>query len=73
MPHYLGGVLGIDGCATRPATSIFGIAVVALLRVINVVGVKESAGVNVLLAVVDFLTQLLLVLVGIVLVLRPRP
>jgi APA family basic amino acid/polyamine antiporter len=35
------------------------------------VGVKESAGLNVLLAVVDFLTQVLLVLVGIVLVLSP--
>ena len=35
-------------------------------------GVKESAGVNVLLAVVDFLTQLLLVLVGLFLVFSPQ-
>ncbi len=37
----------------------------------NVVGVKESAGVNVTLAVLDFATQLLLVLVGAILVFSP--
>jgi basic amino acid/polyamine antiporter, APA family len=36
-----------------------------------VVGVKESAGLNVTLAVIDFFTQLLLVLVGAILVLSP--
>ena len=36
------------------------------------VGVKESAGVNILLAVIDFLTQLLLVLIGAILVLSPE-
>ena len=35
---------------------------IAVLGAINIVGVKESTGVNVLLAVVDFLTQVLLVL-----------
>ena len=35
-----------------------------VLSLVNVVGVKESAGVNVTLAVLDFATQLLLVLVG---------
>ena len=39
---------------------------------INVLGVKESAALNILLAVVDFLTQLLLVLVGAVLVFSPE-
>jgi APA family basic amino acid/polyamine antiporter len=38
---------------------------------VNVVGVKESAGVNVFFAVADFLTQVLLVVVGVVLVLDP--
>ena len=40
---------------------------------INVVGVKESAGLNIALAVVDFLTQVLLVVVGAVLVLGANP
>ncbi len=40
---------------------------------INVVGAKESAGLNIALAVVDFLTQVLLVIVGAVLVLGAEP
>jgi APA family basic amino acid/polyamine antiporter len=44
---------------------------VVVLSAVNVVGVKESAGVNVALAVTDFMTQLLLVVVGAVLVLSP--
>ena len=39
---------------------------------INVVGAKESAGLNIALAVVDFLTQVLLVIVGAFLVLSTR-
>ena len=38
---------------------------------LNVVGVKESAGVNIFFAVADFCTQVLLVVVGVVLVLDP--
>jgi APA family basic amino acid/polyamine antiporter len=72
VPHYLGGVLDIDFLVRAPGDILFGIGVVVVLSLVNVVGVKESAGVNVLLAVVDFLTQLALVLVGIVLVLSPE-
>ena len=42
------------------------------MRRLNVVGVKESAGLNVFLALTDFATQLVLVVVGIVLVLSPE-
>ena len=51
---------------------IGGIVVVACWRSINVFGVKEAARLNILLAVVDFATQLLLVLLGIVLVFSPQ-
>ena len=44
---------------------------VVILVALNVVGVKESAGLNVFLAVADFLTQVLLVVVGMVLVFSP--
>jgi basic amino acid/polyamine antiporter, APA family len=71
VPHYLGGVTGIDALRHSPADIVFGIAVVVALSLINVVGVKESAGVNIALAVTDFLTQLLLVVVGLVLVFSP--
>ena len=40
-------------------------------RVINVVGVKESAGLNIFLALADFFTQLVLVVIGLVLVFSP--
>jgi APA family basic amino acid/polyamine antiporter len=71
VPHYIGGLFW-EPLRSAPGDIIFGAAVIGLLCVINVLGAKESAGVNVLLAVVDFLTQLLLVLVGAVLVLSPE-
>src|SRR3712207_1563391 len=71
VPHYLGSVVGVDALRHGPADIVFGIAVIVLLSAVNVVGVKESAGVNVTLAVIDFFTQLLLVVVGAILVLSP--
>jgi basic amino acid/polyamine antiporter, APA family len=71
VPHYFGSVIGVDALRHSPADIFFGIGVVIVLSLVNVVGVKESAGVNVLLAVTDFLTQLLLVVVGLVLVFSP--
>jgi hypothetical protein len=69
VPHYFGAVVGWEALKTSPGDIAFGIGVVALLALVNVRGVKESAGVNVLLALVDFATQLLLVGVGLYLVL----
>jgi APA family basic amino acid/polyamine antiporter len=71
VPHYFGGVIGVDALRHGPSDIFFGIGVVVVLSLVNVVGVKESAGVNILLAVTDFLTQLLLVVVGFVLVFSP--
>src|SRR5215212_3759409 len=68
LPHYIGGLFW-EPLRSSPADIIAGALVVAVLAGINVVGVKESTGVNVLLAAVDFMTQLLLVVVGIFLVL----
>ncbi|MCW3039488.1 MAG: universal stress protein [Solirubrobacterales bacterium] len=72
VPHYLGGVLGIEALRSSPADVFVGIAAVALLSFVNVRGAEESAGVNIALAVTDFLTQLLLVIVGFFLVLSPH-
>jgi APA family basic amino acid/polyamine antiporter len=72
VPHYFGSVIGVDALRHGPGDIFFGIGVVVVLSLVNVLGAKESAGVNVLLAVVDFLTQLLLVLVGLVLVFSPN-
>jgi APA family basic amino acid/polyamine antiporter len=72
VPHYFGSVIGVDALRHSPGDVFFGIGVVVVLSLVNVVGVKESAGVNILLAVTDFLTQLLLVLVGLILVFSPN-
>jgi basic amino acid/polyamine antiporter, APA family len=71
VPHYLGGLFW-DALRHSPGDIVFGVVVVVLLCAVNVVGIRESAGLNVFLAVTDFLTQLLLVVVGIVLVLKPE-
>ncbi len=71
VPHYIGGLFW-DPLRHSPGDIIFGCATIMLLATINVVGVKESAGVNILLAVIDFFTQLLLVLIGAVLVFSPE-
>jgi APA family basic amino acid/polyamine antiporter len=70
VPHYLGGLFW-EPLRHAPGDVIFGVGVVVTLSLINVVGVKEAAGLNIFLAVTDFLTQLLLVLVGLILVLSP--
>jgi APA family basic amino acid/polyamine antiporter len=70
VPHYL----GVFWPALRhgPGDIIGGIAIVAVLAAVNVVGVKEAAGLNIFLAIADFITQVLLVIIGCVLVLSPH-
>src|SRR5215210_7633236 len=70
VPHYLG--VFWEPLGRSPADIVGGIVVVALLAMLNVVGVKESAGLNVFLALADFATQVVLVVVGIVLVFSPE-
>jgi len=72
VPHYLGGVLGVDALRSSPADIFFGIGVVIVLCLINVRGAEESAAVNIGLALTDFATQLLLVIVGLFLVFSPH-
>src|SRR3954449_8969470 len=71
VPHYIGGLFW-EPLRHGPGDTVVGALVIAVLAGINIFGVKESTGVNVLLAVVDFMTQLLLVVVGAVLVLSPE-
>jgi APA family basic amino acid/polyamine antiporter len=71
VPHYLGGLFW-DYLRHSPGDIIFGCAVIALLAAINILGAKESTGINILLAVIDFATQLLLVIAGIFLVFSPQ-
>jgi APA family basic amino acid/polyamine antiporter len=71
VPHYIGGLFW-PALQHGPGDIFFGIGVVTVLSVVNVVGVKEAAGLNIVLAVTDLATQLLLVAVGLALVLSPH-
>ncbi len=69
VPHYLS--IFWEPLKDNPWDIAVGAAVIAVLVGLNIVGIKESARVNVLLALVDFATQVLLVLLGVVLILSP--
>jgi APA family basic amino acid/polyamine antiporter len=69
VPHYLS--VFWDPLGHGPADVIFGIVIVALLAALNVKGTEESAKLNLVLAIADLLTQIVLVAIGIVLVLDP--
>src|SRR5882757_94498 len=66
VPHYLS--IFWEPLRTNPWDVIAGVVVVVVLVGINIVGIKEAAALNILLAVVDFATQLLLVALGFVLI-----
>jgi APA family basic amino acid/polyamine antiporter len=69
VPHYL--AVFWPALHHGPGDVIVGIAVVAVLAALNVKGTRESSRFNVVLAVGDLLTQVLLVAIGTVLVLSP--
>jgi len=70
LPHYLGIVW--EPLMSPPADILVAVGIVVLLGLINIVGVEEAAGLNVFLAIADFVTQVVLVGLGIVLVLSPE-
>jgi APA family basic amino acid/polyamine antiporter len=69
VPHYLS--VFWDPLRENPWDIVGGALVIALLVALNVVGLRESAGINILLAVADFATQALLVVLGFVLIFSP--
>jgi basic amino acid/polyamine antiporter, APA family len=71
VPHYIGGLFW-SALAHPPGDVIAGITVIVVLAAINVRGVEESLGVNLVLAVIDFATQVLIVILGLFLVFSPQ-
>lgn len=71
VPHYIGPLFW-EPLSHSPADIVVGCCIVAALAAVNVFGAQEAARVNILLAVLDFATQLLLVLLGLVLVFSPE-
>jgi APA family basic amino acid/polyamine antiporter len=71
VPHYLAIFGGGDTLRTHPVDIIGGGLVVVLLAALNIVGVKEAAGLNIFLALADLGTQALLVVIGLFVVFSP--
>ena len=70
VPHYL--AVFWEPLESSPADIVFGILLIGLLIVVNVVGSKESARLNIVLAIADLMTQVVIVGIGIALVLNPE-
>ncbi len=69
VPHYLGAFW--PALTHPPGDVIGGITVIALLAWLNIRGIGESANLNLVLAVLDLATQVLIICIGAVLVLNP--
>jgi basic amino acid/polyamine antiporter, APA family len=69
VPHYLS--IFWEPLRENPWDIVGGAIVIVILVGLNIVGIREAAGLNVLLAVIDFATQVLLVLLGFFLILSP--
>src|SRR6476619_278070 len=66
VPHYLSIFWG--PLRENPWDIVGGVVVVVFLVLLNVIGIREAARLNILLAVIDFATQLLLVIIGFALI-----
>jgi APA family basic amino acid/polyamine antiporter len=70
VPHYLSIFWG--PLRENPWDIVGGATVVTLLVVLNIIGIREAARLNIFLAVIDFATQLLLVVIGFTLIFHPH-
>jgi basic amino acid/polyamine antiporter, APA family len=70
VPHYLS--IFWEPLRSNPWDIIGGAVVIVVLVALNIVGIQESAKINIVLAGIDFATQLLLVLLGFALVFSPH-
>jgi APA family basic amino acid/polyamine antiporter len=70
VPNYLAVFWPV--LKTWPTNSIGGIVIIASLAAVNVVGIKESAWLNIALAVLDLATQVFVATVGLILLFDPQ-
>ena len=70
VPHYLS--VFVPALKEWPYNAIGGILVASFLIVINVIGIKEAARLNIVLALLDLATQVLIMVIALVLLLEPR-
>jgi len=72
VPHYLSAFPGLGALKHNPDDIFGGLIVVGLLAWLNIRGLGESAKLNIVLALLDLSTQILLACVGFALVLNPH-
>jgi APA family basic amino acid/polyamine antiporter len=72
VPHYLAKFWPGGHLIGHPNDIYGGALVVLFLVVLNIVGVKEAAGLNIFLALADLATQALLVIIGLAVVFDPH-
>jgi APA family basic amino acid/polyamine antiporter len=70
VPHYLSIFWG--PLRENPWDIVVGGVVILLLVTLNIVGIQESARLNIGLALIDFATQVLLVIIGFALIFSPH-
>src|ERR1700750_1204205 len=66
VPHYLGAFF--PALRHNPGDIIGGLVVIAVLVVLNIRGLRESASLNIFLAIADLITQVLLIVIGAILI-----
>jgi APA family basic amino acid/polyamine antiporter len=69
VPHYLGAFW--PALKHNPGDIIGGAITIAVLAALNIRGLKESAKLNIFLAITDLITQVVLIVVGAVLIFDP--
>jgi basic amino acid/polyamine antiporter, APA family len=70
VPHYL--AVFWPWLGDSPGDIIGGVGVIAFLAALNVKGTQESTRLNLILAIADLFTQIILVVIGLVLVFNPE-
>jgi APA family basic amino acid/polyamine antiporter len=70
VPNYLAAFWPV--LKFWPYNTVGGIIVIAGLVIINVIGIKEAARLNIVLAVLDLVTQVLIMVIGVILLFAPR-
>src|SRR5215212_12217547 len=69
VPHYLGAFF--PALRHNPGDIIGGAIVIAVLAALNIRGLRESANLNIFLAITDLLTQVALIVLGAALIFSP--
>ncbi len=70
VPHYLSVFWPV--LLNWPYNAIGGIITAIVLVVLNVIGIKEAARINIILALLDLATQVLIMVIALALLLAPR-